>query len=57
MHPLRELARDIEELGRRHACWSQVHTQVFVLTDYLCLRARLEELRPLELAAMRKDPK
>lgn len=43
--PLRELAAKIEHLCREHPCWSQIHTHVFCLTDYLKACAYIEENR------------
>lgn len=41
---LRQLAREIEDLGRKHGCWSQVHQIVLNATDHICAVARIEEL-------------
>lgn len=41
---LRQLAREIEALGRKHDCWSQVHQIVLNATDHICAVARIEEL-------------
>jgi hypothetical protein len=43
--PLRELAFEIEKLARKHKCWSQIHSHVFVLTDYMKACAFIEENR------------
>jgi hypothetical protein len=47
--PLRDLAAQIEELARKHPCWSQVHTHVYCLTDYITARAFIEENRHKEV--------
>lgn len=42
--PLRDLARQIEDVARAHPAYSQAHEVVRVLTGYLLAMARIEEL-------------
>jgi predicted DNA-binding transcriptional regulator YafY len=41
---LRDLASQLEEVGRAHPCWSQVHEIVRCATDHICAVARANEL-------------
>ena len=51
---LRELASQVEHLCREHPCWSQVHTHVFCLTDYIKALAYIEENRWREVEDNKK---
>lgn len=42
---LRDLAAEIERVGRASPCWSVAHPWIRTLTDHLCAVARVHETR------------